>query len=181
VVGATGFEPVTSSVSGHARPFARSVVALHRTRQPCSGELQEAGTTVRRESTHGIAADKLLTMGPRTASIRRTSVRARRPIADRSSCGSTAGPFSKVEGLFAMLMCADCQAARGHGSGPYPVMTHGPDGDLGDWSRRRPTQGPKSPMHPERCILRRSEAGVSAAGCRADEVPDGNGCRHPYS
>ena len=20
-------------------------------------------------------------------------------------------------------MCADCQAARGHGSGPYPVMT----------------------------------------------------------
>ena len=22
-----------------------------------------------------------------------------------------------------MLMCADCQAARGHGSGPYPVMT----------------------------------------------------------
>ena len=22
-----------------------------------------------------------------------------------------------------MLMCADCQAARGHGTGPYPVMT----------------------------------------------------------
>jgi hypothetical protein len=22
-----------------------------------------------------------------------------------------------------VLMCADCQAARGHGSGPYPVMT----------------------------------------------------------
>ena len=22
-----------------------------------------------------------------------------------------------------MLMCADCQAARGHGAGPYPVMT----------------------------------------------------------
>ena len=22
-------------------------------------------------------------------------------------------------------MCADCQAARGHGSGPYPVMTRG--------------------------------------------------------
>jgi hypothetical protein len=38
-------------------------------------------------------------------------------------CGSTAGPFSKVEGLFTVLMCADCQAARGHGSGPYPVMT----------------------------------------------------------
>jgi len=31
VVGATGFEPVTPSVSGHARPFARSVAALHGT------------------------------------------------------------------------------------------------------------------------------------------------------
>jgi len=45
-------------------------------------------------------------------------------VADRCSfCGSTAGPFSKVEGLFTVLMCADCQAARGHGTGPYPVMT----------------------------------------------------------
>jgi hypothetical protein len=40
-----------------------------------------------------------------------------------SFCSSTAGPFSSVEGLFTVLMCADCQAARGHGSGPYPVMT----------------------------------------------------------
>ena len=40
-----------------------------------------------------------------------------------SFCGTTSGPFSKVEGLFTVLMCADCQAARGHGSGPYPVMT----------------------------------------------------------
>jgi hypothetical protein len=40
-----------------------------------------------------------------------------------SFCGSTVGPFSKVEGLFTVLMCADCQAARGHGAGPYPVMT----------------------------------------------------------
>jgi hypothetical protein len=40
-----------------------------------------------------------------------------------SFCGSTSGPFSKVEGLLTVLMCADCQAARGHGSGPYPVMT----------------------------------------------------------
>jgi hypothetical protein len=38
-------------------------------------------------------------------------------------CGTTSGPFSKVEGLFTVLMCADCQAARGHGSGLYPVMT----------------------------------------------------------
>jgi hypothetical protein len=28
-----------------------------------------------------------------------------------------------VEGLFTVLMCPDCQAARGRGSGPYPVMT----------------------------------------------------------
>jgi hypothetical protein len=45
-------------------------------------------------------------------------------MADRCSfCGSTAGPFNKLEGLFTVLMCADCQAARGHGAGPYPVMT----------------------------------------------------------
>jgi hypothetical protein len=30
-------------------------------------------------------------------------------------CGSTRGPFNKVEGLFTVLMCADCQGARGHG------------------------------------------------------------------
>jgi hypothetical protein len=40
-----------------------------------------------------------------------------------SFCGATSGPFSESEGLFTVLMCADCQAARGHGSGPYPVMT----------------------------------------------------------
>jgi hypothetical protein len=40
-----------------------------------------------------------------------------------SFCGSTVRPFSRVEGLFTVLMCADCQAARGHGAGPYPVMT----------------------------------------------------------
>ena len=45
-------------------------------------------------------------------------------MADRCSfCGSTAGPFSKKDGLFTVLMCADCQAARGRGTGPYPVMT----------------------------------------------------------
>jgi hypothetical protein len=44
-------------------------------------------------------------------------------MADRCSfCGSAAGPFSKGEGLFMVLMCADGQAARGRGSGPYPVM-----------------------------------------------------------
>ena len=40
-----------------------------------------------------------------------------------SFCGATSGPYTKVEWLFTVLMCADCQAARGHGSGPYPVMT----------------------------------------------------------
>jgi hypothetical protein len=45
-------------------------------------------------------------------------------VAPRCSfCGATSGPFIQVEGLFTVLMCADCQAARGHGSGPYPVMT----------------------------------------------------------
>ena len=45
-------------------------------------------------------------------------------MANRCSfCGSTTGPFGKVEGLFTVLICADCQAARGHGTGPYPVMT----------------------------------------------------------
>jgi hypothetical protein len=40
-----------------------------------------------------------------------------------SFCGSTSGPFAKVTGLFTVLMCADCQAVRGYGTGPYPVMT----------------------------------------------------------
>ena len=40
-----------------------------------------------------------------------------------SFCGATSGPFTKVQGLFTVLMCTDCQAARGHGPGPYPVMT----------------------------------------------------------
>jgi hypothetical protein len=43
---------------------------------------------------------------------------------DRCSfCGSTAGPFRTVEGLITVLICADCQATRGYGSGPYPVIT----------------------------------------------------------
>jgi hypothetical protein len=43
----------------------------------------------------------------------------------RSFCGATGGPFTKVEGLFTVLMCVDCQAARGHGAGPHPVLTRG--------------------------------------------------------
>jgi hypothetical protein len=46
------------------------------------------------------------------------------PMAARCSfCGSTTGPFSEVEGVFAVLMCVDCQAARGHGTGSYPAIT----------------------------------------------------------
>ena len=37
-----------------------------------------------------------------------------------SFCGSTTGPFSQIEGLFTVLMCADCQATRGHGTAPTP-------------------------------------------------------------
>jgi hypothetical protein len=45
-------------------------------------------------------------------------------MAERCSfCGSTTGSFNEVGGLGTVLMCADCQAARGHGSSPYPVMT----------------------------------------------------------
>ena len=53
-------------------------------------------------------------------------------------------PFNKVEGLFTVLMCADCQAARGYGSSPYPVMTRAEMRAGLDllptwaWSRRRP-------------------------------------------
>ena len=45
-------------------------------------------------------------------------------MAERCSfCGATSGPFSTVGRLFTVLMCADCLATRGHGAGPYPVMT----------------------------------------------------------
>jgi hypothetical protein len=30
-----------------------------------------------------------------------------------SFCGATSGPFLEVEGAFRLLMCGDCQAARG--------------------------------------------------------------------
>jgi hypothetical protein len=35
-----------------------------------------------------------------------------------SFCGATSGPFTKVEGLFTVLMCADCQAARATAAAP---------------------------------------------------------------
>jgi hypothetical protein len=63
VVGATGFEPATSSVSGHARPFTRYIAALHGTTSALLRRATEPGTAVRYEAAHGIAADKLLTGG----------------------------------------------------------------------------------------------------------------------
>src|SRR5512132_4628366 len=38
-------------------------------------------------------------------------------------CGSTMGRSARWRGCSRLLMCADCQAAHGHGAGPYPMMT----------------------------------------------------------
>jgi hypothetical protein len=49
-----------------------------------------------------------------------------------SFCGATSGPFSKVEGLFTVLICIPCLEIRQaqpathlslHDPGPYPAMT----------------------------------------------------------
>jgi hypothetical protein len=49
-----------------------------------------------------------------------------------SFCGTTSGPFAKVEGLFTVLICIPCLEVRqpqsdtrlsSHGPGPYPAMT----------------------------------------------------------
>jgi hypothetical protein len=43
-------------------------------------------------------------------------------VADRCGfCGSADGPFTRVEGLFAVLMCFECLARRARG--PYPDRT----------------------------------------------------------
>jgi hypothetical protein len=69
VVGATGFEPVTPSVSGHARPFARPLAAFHGTTSALLTTVTEPGTALRHEAAYGIAADKLLTGGRELPSI----------------------------------------------------------------------------------------------------------------
>jgi hypothetical protein len=38
-------------------------------------------------------------------------------------CSSTTGPFTRIEGLFEVLMCPGCLRDRGHSPGPYPAMT----------------------------------------------------------
>jgi hypothetical protein len=47
-------------------------------------------------------------------------------VADRCGfCGSADGPFTRVEGLFVVLMCLVCLARRARGRGPYPDLTEG--------------------------------------------------------
>jgi hypothetical protein len=38
-------------------------------------------------------------------------------------CGGTDGPFTQIRGLFTVLMCPACLAARARGRGPYPDLT----------------------------------------------------------
>ena len=63
MVGAGGVEPPAPSVSGHARPFAESIAAMHGTIMTLLTRVTEPGTAVRRQAACGIAADKLLTVG----------------------------------------------------------------------------------------------------------------------
>jgi hypothetical protein len=79
-VGATGFEPVTPSVSGHAHPFARSVAALHGTTSALLTRVTEPGVALRREAAHGIAADKLLTVIDQTMQPTAVSLWLRPPL-----------------------------------------------------------------------------------------------------
>jgi hypothetical protein len=45
-------------------------------------------------------------------------------MADRRGfCGGLDGPFTRVEGVFTVLMCQACLAARARGRGPYPDLT----------------------------------------------------------
>jgi hypothetical protein len=45
-------------------------------------------------------------------------------MADRRGfCGGLDGPFRRVEGVFTVLLCQACLAARARGRGPYPDLT----------------------------------------------------------
>jgi hypothetical protein len=65
------------------------------------------------------------------SSIEQQFERKRRGVGPRCSfCGTTEGPFLKVEGLFTLLMCAGCQAARSSSNRGQPdtrVEMHDPD------------------------------------------------------
>jgi hypothetical protein len=52
-----------------------------------------------------------------------------------SFCGTFTGPFSEVEGLFTVLMCASCQAARSSRSPPLELLAgHHPGEPRAQWS-----------------------------------------------
>jgi hypothetical protein len=38
-------------------------------------------------------------------------------------CGGTDGPFTRIQGLFTVLLCPTCLAARARGRDPYPDLT----------------------------------------------------------
>jgi hypothetical protein len=38
-------------------------------------------------------------------------------------CGTATGPFTRVEGLFEVLMCPACLRDRRRSAGPYPAMS----------------------------------------------------------
>jgi hypothetical protein len=45
-------------------------------------------------------------------------------VLDRCAfCGGADGPFTRVEGVFTVLMCPTCLAHRSRGRGPYPDLT----------------------------------------------------------
>jgi hypothetical protein len=67
----------------------------------------------------------LLGRPARCASLTRTPVcLSGEGVADRCGfCGSADGPFTRVEGLFTVLMCFVCLGRRARGRGPYPDLT----------------------------------------------------------
>jgi hypothetical protein len=70
---------------------------------------------------YGIAADKLLTVGRELqASGEHQFERGDRWLIAALLWLHRRTVSSGVEGLFTVLMCDDCRAARGHGSSPYP-------------------------------------------------------------
>jgi hypothetical protein len=57
--------------------------------------------------------------------------RERRGVGPHCSfCGTSTGPFREVEGLFTVLMCAGCQAARSSSS---PTVSCSPTTIPGSW------------------------------------------------
>jgi hypothetical protein len=104
-------------------------------------------------------------------------------MVDRCSfCSSTAGPFGKVEGWFTVLMCADCQAVRGHGSGSYPVMTRaqmraGLD-QLPTWALEQKAAAFAVPACERIALVSGPIDGASAWACAGGVGPQGHTAAH---